>query len=137
MKREIVCLCGSTRFYDAFQKANYDETMAGRIVLTVGHYPHNARPPMRDHGETLGCTADQKAALDVLHLDKIDIASRILVLNVGGYIGESTSRELAYAIMTHKMVTFLDPAAGEKFMEDNTHRLGAIMAEHMRTRAAA
>jgi len=36
----IVCLCGSTRFYDAFQQANYDETMAGRIVLSVGFYPH-------------------------------------------------------------------------------------------------
>ena len=37
---KIVCLCGSTRFYQQFQEANYQETMAGRIVLSVGFYPH-------------------------------------------------------------------------------------------------
>ena len=37
----IVCLCGSTRFYDTFQQANFDETMAGKIVLSVGFYPHS------------------------------------------------------------------------------------------------
>lgn len=39
---KIVCLCGSTRFYKEFQRANYDETMAGRIVLSVGFYMHAA-----------------------------------------------------------------------------------------------
>ena len=32
----IVCLCGSTRFLDAFRRANLEETMAGRIVLSIG-----------------------------------------------------------------------------------------------------
>jgi hypothetical protein len=32
----IVCLCGSTRFIQAFQKAELAETLAGRIVLTIG-----------------------------------------------------------------------------------------------------
>lgn len=47
---EIVCLCGSTRFYDEFQEANYDLTMAGKIVLSVGFYPSRqgeARPRRR------------------------------------------------------------------------------------------
>jgi len=35
--------------------------------------------------------------LDELHKRKIDIADEILVLNVGGYIGESTRGEIAYA----------------------------------------
>ncbi len=32
----IVCLCGSTRFSEAFREANLRETLAGKIVLTVG-----------------------------------------------------------------------------------------------------
>jgi hypothetical protein len=32
----IVCLCGSTRFYDEFQAANLRETLEGRIVLSIG-----------------------------------------------------------------------------------------------------
>src|SRR2546423_1826305 len=48
----IVCLCGSTRFYDAFQAANYERTMAGEIVLSVGFYPH--AKAVHGHGEGVG-----------------------------------------------------------------------------------
>lgn len=105
----IVCLCGSTRFYQAFQEANYRETMAGHIVLSVGFYPHAAAAA---HGEDVGITADDKARLDQLHLRKIDIADEVLILNVDGYIGESTARELAYARLLDKPVRFLQESAG-------------------------
>lgn len=103
--------------------------MAGRIVLSVGFYVHTAEMV---HGEGNACTPEQKKALDMLHLRKIDLAQRVHVLNVGGYIGESTTRELAYAIAHNKEITFLEPEAGERFMEEQAHRLGAIIAEHMR-----
>jgi hypothetical protein len=102
----IVCLCGSTRFFEAFQRANFEETMAGRIVLSVGFYPHSSH---QAHGEAIGITAQQKHELDYLHLQKIDLADEILVLNVGGYIGESTARELAYAQAHGKVVRYLEP----------------------------
>ena len=35
-KPVIVCLCGSTRFHDAFHENNLRETLAGRIVLSIG-----------------------------------------------------------------------------------------------------
>jgi hypothetical protein len=104
----IVCLCGSTRFYEAFQRANYEETMSGRIVLSVGFYMHSAE---QAHGETLGCAPEQKLMLDELHLRKIDLADEVLILNVGGYIGDSTRRELAYARKHGKQVRFLEPEA--------------------------
>lgn len=104
----IVCLCGSTRFYREFQRANYEETMAGKIVLSVGFYMHS---PEVAHGETFGCTPEQKRALDELHLRKIDLADEVLILNVGGYIGESTARELAYAQARRKRVRFLEGEA--------------------------
>ena len=101
----IVCLCGSTRFYEAFQQANYRETMRGHIVLTVGFYPHSEE---QAHGQEVGCTDKQKQALDELHLRKIDLADEVFVLNVGGYVGESTAREIAYATEQGKPVLYLE-----------------------------
>jgi len=102
----VVCLCGSTRFYKQFMEHNYLETMAGNIVLSVGFYPH-AIDEM--HGEGVGITPEQKEALDQLHLRKIDLADEVLILNVGGYIGQSTARELAYALEHGKYIRFLEP----------------------------
>lgn len=107
----IVVLCGSTRFYDAFQQANYELTMAGKIVLSVGFYPHATAE--HGHGEGVGHDSDQKAALDELHLRKIDLADEVVVLNVGGYIGESTRREIEYATAHGKPVTYLEQAQDE------------------------
>lgn len=102
----IVCLCGSTRFYNAFQHANYNFTLAGKIVLSVGFYPHSATEA---HGQDLGCSPAQKQRLDDLHKRKIDLADSVYVLNVGGYIGESTASEIAYATETGKPVEYLEP----------------------------
>lgn len=102
----IVCLCGSTRFFPKFMEANYRETMAGRIVLSVGFYPHASEEA---HGESVGITPDQKEKLDQLHLRKIDLADEILVLNCGGYVGESTAREILHARATGKGVIWLEP----------------------------
>jgi hypothetical protein len=104
-KPKIVVLCGSTRFYPYFQEANYRETMAGNIVLSVGFYPH-AQAEM--HGEQKGCTPEQKIALDELHKRKIDLADEVYVLNVKGYIGDSTASEIEYAEMLDKPVRYLE-----------------------------
>lgn len=125
----IVCLCGSTRFYPAFQEANYRETMAGNIVLTVGFYPH-AQEQM--HGEDKGCTPEEKEALDKLHLKKIDLADEVLVLNVGGYVGSSTMSEIAYATWRHKTLRWLEEPKGgtEAWLMEHRHVLGKLIARH-------
>ncbi len=58
-----------------------------------------------------------KDALDSLHLRKIDLADRVFVLNVDGYIGESTRGEIAYALSQGKPIEFLNPDDGEHFLE--------------------
>ena len=94
---EIVCICGSLRFVEEMRRANRDLSLTGVIVVAPG--------------EATGVISDeQKAVLGVLHLRKIDLADRVLVVNPGGYIGESTSREIAYARATGKPVSFTDPA---------------------------
>lgn len=107
----IVCLCGSTKFKDAFIKANFEETMAGKIVLSVGWFSHT-------DGNIYQPTRQEKAMLDVLHFAKIDLADEIFVLNVGGYVGESTEREIEYAAMRGKAIYYLegrdDPAIHDR-----------------------
>ena len=93
---EIVCLCGSMRFTAELRAANRELTLAGVIVVAPA--------------ETGGAVTDeQRAALGDLHLRKIDLADRVLVVNPGGYVGESTSREIAHARETGKPVSFTDP----------------------------
>lgn len=96
----IVCLCGSTRFSEEFRKANLRETLAGKIVLSIGC-------DMRSD-DAIGLGPEVKTMLDDLHLEKIELADEVLILNVGGYIGESTKRELEYARRLHKTIRFLE-----------------------------
>lgn len=99
---KIVCLCGSTRFMNAFHEAGWQLTLDGYIVLSVGVCKHAER----HGGEALG--KDVAERLDELHLRKIDLADWVLILNVGGYIEESTRRELEYAKKLGKQITFLE-----------------------------
>lgn len=99
----IVCLCGSTRFIDAFRAANLRETIAGRIVLSIG-CDTKSDTDLLALGEL---TEDAKAALDELHKRKIDLADEVLMLNVDDYVGSSTFGELGYARAKGKTVRWL------------------------------
>ncbi|MGM7696964.1 hypothetical protein [Microbacterium sp. A84] len=81
------------------RRANRDLTFAGVIVVAPGEADVT--------GELI--SNEQKAVLDAPHLRKIDLADRVLIVNPGGYIGESTSKEIAYAHATGKPVSFTDP----------------------------
>jgi len=105
----IVCLCGSTKFKEAFEKAEREIALRGEICLTVGLFGHL---------EGLDMTSDLKKKLDVLHLHKIDLADEVLILNVGGYIGESTLRELRYSIRMMKDIKFLE----DKYKNDHVKK---------------
>lgn len=103
----VVCLCGSTRFSEAFQEANLKETLAGRIVLTIGCDMKSDNELFEDLSETE--LQGLKVRLDDLHLRKIDIADEVLILNVNGYVGQSTRRELEYARVGGKKIRWLEP----------------------------
>lgn len=95
----IVCLSGSTRFRTEFEETNRQLTMAGQIVLSVGVY---------GHADGIEITDTEKAALDALHLAKINLADEVLIINPGGYIGASTANEIAYATKVGKPVRYLE-----------------------------
>ena len=97
----VVTLCGSTRFKDAFLAAQKRLTLEGNIVISVGLFGHS--------GDDEVWTEGTKAMLDDMHLRKIEMAEAIYVVNPGGYIGESTRREIAYARQQGKQILSLEP----------------------------
>jgi hypothetical protein len=103
-KTTIVCLCGSVRFHEEFQLANFRETLAGNIVLAPAFLPS-----AECHAEMVGITPEQKAFLDAGYLRKVELADEILVINVGQYIGESTAKEIAHAKALGKRIRYLEP----------------------------
>ncbi|MFF7954059.1 hypothetical protein [Streptomyces griseorubiginosus] len=104
----IVVLCGSTRFWNQLAEATLYETAAGRIVLAPGCNLKQPHPLWADPVQ-----ADRlKQVLDDLHLQKIDLAHELLVVNPGGYIGDSTRREIAYARSLNKPIRYTHPVDG-------------------------
>ena len=99
-KYKVITLCGSTKFKDAFMEAQKRLTLEGNIVISVGMFGHS--------GDDEVWTEGTKAMLDDMHKRKIDMADEIYVINVGGYIGESTKSEIEYARKNGKEVQFLE-----------------------------
>ncbi len=133
---EIVCLCGSTRFAQEYEKEQARLTDEGRIVLSVGRYGHQ---------DGLEMDGEHKKMLDELHKRKIDLCERVHVINssiptcnychkpcestfhpIGAagysnsiccradvvckpYVGASTNSEITYALHRGKKVTYLNP----------------------------
>ena len=100
MKLKIVCLCGSTKFRKEYEEANMKFTFDGYIVLSVGCFTH---------ADGLKIGNARKRQLDILHLEKINMADEIFVINKDGYIGESTRYEIQYAKILKKPIKYLEP----------------------------
>ena len=98
---KVITLCGSTRFKDQFIEAQKRLTLEGNIVISVGLFGHSGDDEVWNVGT--------KEMLDDMHKRKIDMADRIYVINVNGYIGSSTRSEIEYARKKGKQVLFLEP----------------------------
>ena len=101
-KYPVITLCGSTRFKEQFMEAQKRLTLEGNIVISVGLFGHS--------GDQEVWTEGTKEMLDDMHKRKIDLADAIYVINVGGYIGESTRSEIDYARRHGKQIRYLEPS---------------------------
>lgn len=54
-------------------------------------------------------SSEQRAVLETLHLRKVDLADRVVVVKPGGHVGESTRKDIAYARANDKPVSFTNP----------------------------
>ena len=98
-KYKVITLCGSTRFKDEFIATQKRLSLEGCIVISVGLFGHSGDEEVSRPGV--------KEMLDDMHLRKIDMADEVMVINPGGYIGQSTRREIEYAKSVGKPVTYL------------------------------
>ena len=106
-KYKVVTLCGSTRFKEEFMKVQKELTLQGNIVISVGLFGHSGDSEVWENmGE--GTLTKTKEMLDDMHKRKIDMADEIFVINVNGYIGESTTSEIEYAKENGKKISYLE-----------------------------
>ena len=97
---KVITLCGSTRFKEQFLEVQKRLTLEGNIVISVGLFGHS--------GDDEVWTPGTKEMLDDMHKRKIDMADGIYVINVGGYIGQSTRSEIEYAKSQGKTIDYLE-----------------------------
>jgi hypothetical protein len=102
--REIITLCGSSKFKDEYETINHLLTRRGKIVISVSYY---------GHADNINFTETVKNNLDAIHKDKILLSDAIFVINKNGYIGESTKSEIEFANKHKKKIYYLEPILGE------------------------
>ena len=106
-KYPVITLCGSTRFKDEFMNAQKRLALEGNIVISVGLFGHSGDQEVWENMDE-GTLTKTKEMLDDMHKRKIDMADSIYVINVGGYIGDSTRSEIEYAKKHGKEVQYLE-----------------------------
>jgi len=103
MKPKIVTLCGSSRFCDVIAVCAWlieQEEKAIAMGLHLLPFWYSTVPDhLAEHEEVA-------SEMDALHLRKIDISDEIFVVNVENYIGQSTAREIEYAIEQKKDIRY-------------------------------
>ena len=103
---KVITLCGSTRFKEEFMKVQKELTLQGNIVISVGLFGHSGDAEVWENMDE-GTLTKTKEMLDDMHKRKIDMADEIFVINVNGYIGESTKSEIEYAKKAGKKINYL------------------------------
>ena len=104
---KVITLCGSTKFKNEFMEAQKDLTLKGNIVISVGLFEHSGDNEVWEQMDE-GTLTKTKEMLYDMHKRKIDMSDEIFVINVGGYIGESTKSEIEYAKKHNKKVNYLE-----------------------------
>ena len=93
----ILTLCGSARFEPYWHEANKQLGLAGHICFSLMTFP-SVETSKTWH------TDDEKWTLDLAHFAKIEESDGIVLLNIDGYLGESSLRELKWARMRNKLI---------------------------------
>lgn len=96
MDIKVVTICGNMRFADDMIKIALDlELKKNFAVLQCVYNLDDTKSEQMDFD-----------LLDSIHKKKIDISDAIYVVNIDGYIGDSTKNEIAYALKNGKEVIY-------------------------------
>lgn len=94
----VITLCGSTKFKDEFLQMQKYFALKGYVVLSVSLFGHSGDSEVWDEGV--------KEILDQVHIQKINMADEVCIIDVDGYMGEGTIRELNHAKQTGKKISY-------------------------------
>lgn len=96
MEIKIITICGSMRYAKEMMKISEElELKKGYAVIQCVYNVDGLRYEGID-----------SSILDKIHRKKIDISDAIYVVNIDGYIGNSTKKEIEYAINNGKEVIY-------------------------------
>ena len=95
---KIVTICGSFKYKDMMLKKALELEVIDKYVVLQPVYGYDGYDYSEDDFKVLG----------ELHFKRIDISDAIYVVNVDGYIGESTKKEIEYALSLGKEVLYLE-----------------------------
>ena len=99
-KYKVITMCGSTKFKKEFEKCIQQLTLEGNIVINISTFWRGESRELND--EVLKMFQD-------MHFAKIDMSDAIAVVNYDDYIGESTSKEIEYALKHGKEIIYMYP----------------------------
>jgi hypothetical protein len=72
-------------------------TLQGNIVISLAFF---------EQSDGFEITQEQAELLGDLHFRKIDLSDEIFVIDVGGYIGDNTRKEIEYAEKNEKVIRY-------------------------------
>ena len=104
---KVITLCGSTRLKNEFMDVQKRLALEGNIVISGGLFSHSGDNEVWKNMDE-GTLTRTKEMLDDMHKRKIDMADEIYVINIGGYIGDSTRSEIDCALSKGKKVRYLE-----------------------------
>lgn len=97
-KAKVISICGSFKFLKEIKEETERLTLEGNCVLSI-IYETKARESYSD--------ADCKT-FEKMHYQRIEMSDAIFVVNVDGYIGEATRKEIEYAKKLNKEIMYLE-----------------------------
>ena len=99
MKVKVITICGSMRYAKEMMKISEElELKKGYAVIQCVY-----------NVDGLKYEGVDASILDKIHRKKIDISDAIYVVNIDGYIGNSTKKEIEYAMNNGKEVIYNEP----------------------------
>ena len=93
---KIITLCGSIKFQKEMMIVAEKLALKGNCILT----------PTYPDIENLEITEKQTSMLKEEHFKRIELSDAIFVVNVNGYIGNSTKLEIEYAKKLGKEIIY-------------------------------
>jgi len=93
--------------------------MEGCVVISLGMF---SLPDLPDYDWTAD-SSDLKGRLGGVHFQKIRMADEVYIVDPGGYVGESTRREIAYAKSLGKPVVSRQVGTSSLICLNSSHLL--------------